>query len=191
MPRRRMGQSMRGTPDRDAAPADPALHAGRCRSYPRGLQRFRGRTPLDPGGPTNGLEDTIDVVDHVIAFHKEHGTGPWAVEELASSRVIGDCGLFPVDRSEAGLDGDLELAFRLRRASWGQGYATEAAGAVIAYGFEDLGATRIVADVDADNAASSRVLEKLGFVVVGTGAERGTSLLYYALDAPRTRGSGA
>jgi RimJ/RimL family protein N-acetyltransferase len=147
-------------------------------------------TPLEPGGPTNGLEDTIDVVDHVIAFHKEHGTGPWAVEELASSRVIGDCGLFPADRSDAGLDGDLELAFRLRRASWGLGYATEAAGAVIAYGFEDLGASRIVADVDADNAASSRVLEKLGFVVVGTGAERGTSLLYYALDAPRMGGSG-
>jgi RimJ/RimL family protein N-acetyltransferase len=148
-------------------------------------------TPLDPGGPTSGLEDTIDAVDHVIAFCREHGTGPWAIEEIASARVIGDCGLFPAARSDAGRDGDLELAFRLRRASWGRGYATEAAGAVISYGFEDLGARRIVADVDADNEASSRVLEKLGFVVVGTGAERGASLLYYALDAPHAGGSGA
>lgn len=148
-------------------------------------------TPLEPGAPTSRLEDTIDVVDHVIAFCMEHGTGPWAIEEIASARVIGDCGLFPASESDAGRDGGLELAFRLRRASWGHGFATEAAAVVIAYGFEDLGAPRIVADVDADNTASSRVLEKLGFVVVGTGAERGASLLYYALDAPRAGGSGA
>lgn len=148
-------------------------------------------TPLKPGGPTSGLEDTIDAVDRVIAYCGEHGTGPWAIEETASARVIGDCGLFPPAESDAGRDGDLELAFRLRRASWGQGYATEAAGAVISYAFEDLSASRIVADVDADNAASSRVLEKLGFAVVGTGAERGATLLYYALDAPGAGGSGA
>lgn len=49
------------------------------------------------------------------------------------------------------------------RAMWGRGYATEAVGCLLEFGFEQLGLHRIWADVDPRNAASARVLEKLGF----------------------------
>jgi RimJ/RimL family protein N-acetyltransferase len=141
-------------------------------------------TPLEPGAPTSSLEETIDVVDHIIAFCEKHGTGPWAVEERSSVRVIGDCGLYPASKLDGPRGADFELAYRLRRASWGMGLATEAAGAVLRYGFEALAARRIVADVAAEDERASRVLEKLGLVVVGTGLRRGEPILYYAADAP-------
>ena len=83
--------------------------------------------------------------------------GPWAVLERETGELVGDCGLFPAE-------GEVELAYGFRRDRWGHGYATEAAAACVQAGFEQLGLTRIVADIHArGNAASERVLAKLGF----------------------------
>ena len=59
--------------------------------------------------------------------------------------------------------GCAELGYILRRDAWGQGYAREAVGAVIAYAFDTLGMRKIGADIDPDNASSLRLLESLGF----------------------------
>ncbi len=48
------------------------------------------------------------------------------------------------------------------RSAWGQGYATEAATAVLNYAFQTLGLDRVIADINPHNAASLRVAEKLG-----------------------------
>ena len=55
------------------------------------------------------------------------------------------------------------LSYMWRRDVWGRGYATEAAEALVAFGFEKLGMHRICAFCDVDNGASVRVLEKAGF----------------------------
>ena len=73
---------------------------------------------------------------------------------------------------EAGLqyleDGpDMELGYTLARAAWGRGYATEAAGAVLRWAFAGLRLHRMVAVADPANAASLRVLEKLGMTRLG------------------------
>jgi len=60
--------------------------------------------------------------------------------------------------------GSAELGFLLRPDRWGHGLASEAAGAVIAYGFEALGLTRLAAAVQSANRAAARVLEKNGFI---------------------------
>ena len=57
---------------------------------------------------------------------------------------------------------DIELGYRLRKAVWGQGYATEVAKALIQKGFFELGTQRVIAPVLAANLASIRVLEKAG-----------------------------
>jgi RimJ/RimL family protein N-acetyltransferase len=62
--------------------------------------------------------------------------------------------------------GSAELGFLLRPDCWGFGLATEAAGAVIAHGFDRLGLTRLAAAVQSDNRAAIRVLEKNGFARV-------------------------
>jgi len=82
-----------------------------------------------------------------------------AVYHPGEGAVIGSCGL--ICRSEE--DALFEVGYCLARRAWGHGYATEAVGAMIGFGFEKLGAHRIFAQVIPENPASSRVLEKLGF----------------------------
>jgi RimJ/RimL family protein N-acetyltransferase len=60
------------------------------------------------------------------------------------------------------------LGFCLNEAAWGHGYATEAARAVLQWAFDTLDLNRVQAEVDTRNAASARVLEKLGFLREGT-----------------------
>jgi [ribosomal protein S5]-alanine N-acetyltransferase len=74
---------------------------------------------------------------------------------------IGTCGLHP----ERGW----ELGYWLGKPYWGQGYATEAGGRVVAYAFEELNADALTASWFHDNPKSGRVLAKLGFQPVGEG----------------------
>jgi ribosomal-protein-alanine N-acetyltransferase len=60
------------------------------------------------------------------------------------------------------------LGYCLDDAAWGQGYATEAAGALLQWAFDRLDLNRVQAETDTRNLASARVLEKLGFVREGT-----------------------
>jgi ribosomal-protein-alanine N-acetyltransferase len=82
----------------------------------------------------------------------------WAVRERATGELIGDCSL----HFDEGFQ-EWELSYGFQHDRWGRGYATEAAAAWLRYGFETLHLDKIVADVDPANAASMRVLEKLGF----------------------------
>ena len=56
----------------------------------------------------------------------------------------------------------MEIGWRLRRAAWGQGYACEAAAALLSHGLGALGLPEIVADIDPANLGSIRVAEKIG-----------------------------
>jgi len=85
----------------------------------------------------------------------------WPIFELASDELIGCCGLRPYGEKQ------YEIGFHLRPAFWRQGYAAEAAKAVIHYAFDILHADGLFAGHHPQNAASARVLEKLGFVYVG------------------------
>ncbi|MGH3350681.1 MAG: GNAT family N-acetyltransferase, partial [Nocardioides sp.] len=60
------------------------------------------------------------------------------------------------------------LGYCLGRPAWGQGYATEAVGALLGWAFDALDLNRVQAEADTRNPASARVLEKLGFRLEGT-----------------------
>ena len=60
------------------------------------------------------------------------------------------------------------LGYCLGKPAWGQGYATEAAGALLGWAFDTLDLNRVQAEADTRNPASGRVLEKLGFRLEGT-----------------------
>ena len=98
---------------------------------------------------------------------------PWGVWERETGELVGDCSLH-YDTTF----GAWELSYGFRRDRWGRGYASEAAAAVVRHGFETMRVARIVADVDPANPASSRVLEKCGFVRVG---ELEDGRLFYAV----------
>jgi ribosomal-protein-alanine N-acetyltransferase len=92
----------------------------------------------------------------------QHGHGLWAMIQNSTGRVIGDCGL--VRQSVDEVD-EMEIGYHVRRDLWGQGYASEAAGACRDYGFSTLGVDRLISLVRPENLASCRVAEKTGMVV--------------------------
>lgn len=85
------------------------------------------------------------------------GFGLYVAELKEGSFPIGICGLVKRDFLD-----DVDVGFAFLPKYWGQGYAYEAASAVLAYGQEVLGLKRIVAITTSDNHSSARLLEKLG-----------------------------
>ncbi|HAX24760.1 MAG TPA: GNAT family N-acetyltransferase [Thermomicrobiales bacterium] len=97
--------------------------------------------------------------------HYERGNdlGFWAAIEKESGAFLGWFHFRPTDEA-----GEVELGYRLRRAAWGKGYATEGSQALIDKGFRELGIQRVVASTYQDNVGSRRVMEKLGMTHVRT-----------------------
>lgn len=94
----------------------------------------------------------------LVAMYERHGFGLYLVHARALDAPIGMCGLIKRDALE-----DVDLGFALLPQFRGQGYAYEAASAVMAYGRDKLGLRRIVAILSTDNHRSSRLLRRLGF----------------------------
>ncbi|WP_267381553.1 MULTISPECIES: GNAT family N-acetyltransferase [unclassified Sphingomonas] len=116
------------------------------------VARRLGRVP-HPYGPA----DARFFLEHVVP------TGwVWAVTLLGSDALVGTIGLTP----EEGAD-TAELGYWLSPALWGLGITTEAARAVVSYGFDGLGLPVLTSGYFEDNPASGRVLRKLGFVEIG------------------------
>jgi [ribosomal protein S5]-alanine N-acetyltransferase len=88
----------------------------------------------------------------------------WAIQPLGHGEAIGTVGLLRVNHEHR----RGELGYDLARRWWGKGLATEAAAAVVAWGFAVMGLHRIEAGALVGNDASVRVLEKLGFREEGT-----------------------
>jgi RimJ/RimL family protein N-acetyltransferase len=84
--------------------------------------------------------------------------GYWAAELHDGGEFVGWFHLRP-DRFDAG---EQELGYRLRRPAWGRGYATEGGRALVAHGFERVGAAKISARTLRANRGSRRVMEKCG-----------------------------
>ena len=77
---------------------------------------------------------------------------------MDNGRLIGSCGVRVNDRARR----EGNIGYELNPRYWGNGYATEAARAMLSYGFEQLNLHRIWAQCNADNTASAHVLEKIG-----------------------------
>ena len=106
-------------------------------------------------------EDARDYFARARARMAERGYGLWPVEVIGGAPFIGMVGLSNPDFRAPFLPA-VEIGWRLAAAHWGHGYATEAARAVLAFGFERLGLPEIVAFTTVANARSRRVMDKLG-----------------------------
>ena len=89
------------------------------------------------------------------------GWGLWALEERASSRFLGFTGLAR-PTFEASFTPAVEIGWRLSRAAWGFGFATEAARAAAAYAFEEVGLDALVSYTAERNTRSRAVMRRLG-----------------------------
>jgi RimJ/RimL family protein N-acetyltransferase len=112
-----------------------------------------------------------------IASYERFGFGLYLAELKGSGQPIGMCGLLKRDALE-----HPDIGFALLPEFWGQGYASESAAAVMAFGKDVLGLDRILAVTNPDNYSSMRLLEKLGMRADGvvTLSDDGPELRVYA-----------
>ena len=130
-----------------------------------------------PAGVKSPEETRERVRQRIAADHG--GLGFWRIE----TRVDGAfCGLGALIRMPTG--DDVELAYRLPRAAWGQGIAPEAGAALVDHAFRVLGLPRVVAVTYPENRPSQRVLDKLGFVRHGDIDYKGVRTTFYVLARP-------
>jgi RimJ/RimL family protein N-acetyltransferase len=130
-----------------------AMHA--INSDPLVMQYF-------PSMPT--YEQTKELIELIISKQQQVGYSLYAVELKTTSELIGFVGL--LYRSKEELDiacmPGTEIGWRLASQYWNQGYATEAASAVLNYAFETLGLDEIVSFTAVPNIPSQRVMQKIG-----------------------------
>jgi RimJ/RimL family protein N-acetyltransferase len=112
------------------------------------------------GGVPHTRDDIVErVLPHYLEYYDHYDSfGFWAAVEKDSDTFIGWFHLraFRTNPKET------ELGYRLKKAFWNCGLATEGSIALIKYGFEELGVRKVVATTMAKNARSRRVMEKLG-----------------------------
>lgn len=109
-----------------------------------------------------------------------HGWGVWAMTDRQTGQVMGQCGLKYLQLGPEGTPPDVEVLFALEQCYWGRGFASEAAGRALRYGFETLGLDRVVAVARPHNHRSRAVLEKIGLVHEGPVAVSGLPAVCYA-----------
>lgn len=106
----------------------------------------------------------------------ERGYGHWAVCARGDAAIIGFCGFRPFDDEP-----DVEILYGLAPTHWGRGLATEAAAAMLAWGFDRHGFDRVLALTDAPNAASVRVMERLGMSFVKRALHHDLDTVFYVM----------
>lgn len=113
------------------------------------------------------LNDTTTMVERIEAGFEQYGFGLWAVVLSSDNTFIGFTGL-SVPSFQAPFTPCVEIGWRLSKAHWGQGYATEAAKAALDYGFRVAGLSEVVSFTAVPNLRSRRVMERLGMKPMGT-----------------------
>lgn len=116
-------------------------------------------TKYIPDAPRTRDEAREELEWHMNGHPRNPDLGLWATIYKESGKFIGRCGLLPWS-----IDGqqEVEVAYTIARTYWGQGLATEAAEAILQYGFRQLNLPRLVSLIEPENAASQRVAEKIG-----------------------------
>jgi ribosomal-protein-alanine N-acetyltransferase len=132
-----------------------------------------------PDAPPSREEAKLELEWHQHGHPKHPELGLWATIHKDSGLFIGRCGLLPWT-----LDGqfEVEVAYLLAKAYWGQGLGTEAAQAILTYGFEHLRLPRLVCLIEPGNTASVRVAEKIGMTLEKVAADDKGPFLVYSIN---------
>ena len=128
------------------------------------------------------IDETKEELEWFLNGHPRHPKlGLWAVIFKESDQFIGRCGLLPwkIDGQD-----EVEIAYMIAMEFWGQGFATEAATGIMAYGFENLNLNRLICLIDEENQASLRIAAKIGMRFEKAGRDDKGPFLLYSIDKP-------
>ncbi len=121
------------------------------------VHRYLGQQPVKTRAETGA------VIKMIRQQYIDNGVGRWAVIEKETGDFIGWMGFKLMKEPVNGHVNHYDFGYRLARAAWGKGFATEAGKAALDHGLRVRGFSPVFAMTDVHNAASRRVLEKLGF----------------------------
>jgi ribosomal-protein-alanine N-acetyltransferase len=116
------------------------------------------------------------IVKSVELFNKK-GLGLWAATFHGQSTIIGFCGYWHFHEPP-----ELEILYGIAPEHWGRNLATEAAQAMLQFGFQYLKFDEISASADAPNAASFRVMEKTGMMFLKRESRNGLDTIFYTIS---------
>ncbi|MEM8535576.1 MAG: GNAT family N-acetyltransferase [Chloroflexota bacterium] len=120
---------------------------------------------LNGGTPTPRDVIQNDILPGLLHYDEDApGYGAWAAIEKTNRDFLGWFSFRLSDDSS----GEVILGYRLHKAAWGKGYATEGSRALIRKGFTELGVQRVVATTYEENIGSRRVMEKVGMKLMRT-----------------------
>ncbi|WP_029041261.1 GNAT family N-acetyltransferase [Cucumibacter marinus] len=176
-----------------SSPADlPVLESVRLTLRPRTLDDLEDCLEMDrdpevvkfipgPWHEDDPRDHRAFIIERMTTDYPK-GMGYWTIREREGDVFVGWVILLPTNARGIG-----EIGWRLRRAAWGRGIATEAARLVLLHAFGTLGLDAVVADIDPYNTASARVAEKSGMTLLGEESVDGDIVFAYRLDNPLKR----
>lgn len=132
--------------------------------------------------PVQSIETIRVVITLLKEQYRQNGIARWAVVDRSTNECIGWCGLKYFDQPVNNHQNFYELGYRFKKKHWGKGFATEAARAVLEYGFKHLAIDTIFAITDPINLNSKKVLHKLGFEYQETFNDEGALTDWFELN---------
>jgi RimJ/RimL family protein N-acetyltransferase len=134
--------------------------------------------------PIQNVQQAKDTIDFIRRQYLENGIGRWAMVKKNTNNFIGWAGLKLITEEINNQTNYYDLGYRLIRKYWGKGYATEAAKAAIAYGFNRLNLKEIYGMADTNNTDSRHVLEKVGMQYIENFDYLGKSHCWFKVSNP-------
>jgi len=134
---------------------------------------FRRPTKADAHAPVWFGIEPAEAIRFAEEHWRQHGFGPWVAVARETGAVVAAVDLHYAGPGIGGVDAEeYEVGWSVAADARGQGIATEAGRAAIDYAFRELDADEVVAYTSPGNAASLRVIEKLGMERRGEGRSR-------------------
>ena len=132
--------------------------------------------------PVKNKKQLLEVIKMIHQQYHENGIGRWAVINKETKECTGWVGLKYCRETLNHRSDYFDLGYRFKQKHWGKGYATEAARAIIDFGFTTLNIDVMVALTDPEHHKSKKVLEKLGFDLIEVFDYNGYPTNWYELS---------
>jgi RimJ/RimL family protein N-acetyltransferase len=135
--------------------------------------------------PVQKIEETIEIIDSVRKQYIDNGIGRFAMISKETNEYIGWAGLKYNTEEVNKKVNFYDIGYRLDEKFWKKGYASEATFAWLKYAFETMNIKTMEAAAHTENAASNRILQKIGMKMTEQYLEDGIAWNWYTMDNPR------
>lgn len=132
--------------------------------------------------PTETIEETRKIIEYVRNQYIQNNIGRFAMISKETNGFIGWAGLKFNTETINGKTNFFDIGYRLDAPFWGKGYASEASFAWMDYGFNTMKINTMTASAQAENAASNRILRKIGLQFTEQYSENEVLWNWYELE---------